>query len=57
MYWRNMRAKLNEIKCLDAGFVRLVDYMGGDLRSVNSARISFNKTKDSLEEKDANLIE
>lgn len=30
-----------EIKVLDKGFVRLVDYMGGDARIVQSARVSY----------------
>jgi thymidylate synthase (FAD) len=30
-----------EIPCLDKGFVRLVDYMGGDQRIVQSARVSY----------------
>ncbi len=32
-----------EIKCLDKGFVRLVDYMGGDQRIVQSARVSYGE--------------
>lgn len=30
-----------EFKCLNAGFVRLVDYMGGDESIVQSARVSY----------------
>lgn len=30
-----------EIPCLDKGFVRLVDYLGGDQRIVQSARVSY----------------
>lgn len=30
-----------EIKVLDKGFVRLVDYLGGDLRIVQAARVSY----------------
>src|SRR5690554_6536214 len=30
-----------EIKVLDKGFVRLVDYMGGDDRIVQAARVSY----------------
>lgn len=44
------------VDCLDGGFVRLVDYMGGDLSSVNAARISFNKHKFEMDDKDAKLI-
>ena len=32
-----------EIKVLDKGFVRLVDYMGGDARIVQSARVSYGE--------------
>jgi len=49
-------AQINkEIKCLDKGFVRLVDYMGGDDRIVQAARVSYgNGTKTKRE--DAGLI-
>ncbi|MBL8047151.1 MAG: FAD-dependent thymidylate synthase [Chthonomonas sp.] len=30
-----------ELRCLDKGFVRLVDYMGGDERIVQAARVSY----------------
>src|SRR6185369_11785397 len=30
-----------EYKCLNAGFVRLVDYMGGDASIVQAARVSY----------------
>jgi thymidylate synthase (FAD) len=33
----------NEFKCLNAGFVRLVDYMGGDESIVQAARVSYGK--------------
>lgn len=39
-----------------AGFVELVDHMGGDLAVVNSARVSFGKRKTTLDEKDEGLI-
>lgn len=32
-----------EIKCLDKGFVRLVDYMGDDSSIVQAARVSYGK--------------
>ena len=32
-----------EFKCLNAGFVRLVDYMGGDDSIVQAARVSYGK--------------
>src|SRR3954464_15575497 len=41
-----------EIKVLDKGFVRLVDYMGGDQRIVQSARVSYGAgTKTVREDK------
>lgn len=40
------------IPCLDKGFVRLVDYMGGDARIVQSARVSYGAgTKTVREDK------
>lgn len=44
------------IKVLDKGFVEFVDSMGNDLTIVNSARISFGKRKDKLDDKDIKLI-
>ena len=41
---------------LDKGYVRLVDVMGSDLTVVNSARVSYNKAKSELDEKDIRLI-
>jgi thymidylate synthase (FAD) len=38
------------------GRVDLVDYMGSDLTIVNSARVSFGKEKEELDEKDRKLI-
>jgi len=38
------------------GAVELVDHMGSDLTIVNSARVSFGKHKDELDEKDKKLI-
>jgi thymidylate synthase (FAD) len=43
------------IKTLDRGFVKLVDFMGGDLRAVNSARVTFGGESKG-EEKDKMLI-
>lgn len=41
-----------EIPVLDKGFVRLVDYMGGDARIVQSARVSYGEgTKTTREDK------
>jgi len=31
-----------EIKCLDKGYVKLVDYMGNDFKAVQAARVSYN---------------
>ena len=38
------------------GFVELVQHMGSDLTIVNSARVSFGKHKDELDNKDKKLI-
>jgi len=38
------------------GKVDLVDHMGSDLTIVNSARVSFGKSKEELDEKDERLI-
>ena len=38
------------------GFVEYVDHMGSDLTIVNSARVSFGKHKQELDEKDKKLI-
>lgn len=45
-----------EIKVLNKGFVRLVDYMGGDARIVQSARVSYGAGTKSVRE-DASLID
>lgn len=39
-----------EFKVLDKGFVRLVDYMGGDERVVQSARVSYGKGTKTVHE-------
>jgi thymidylate synthase (FAD) len=44
------------IKCLDNGYVRLVDSMGSDLSVVNSARVSYAKESFELNDKDIRLI-
>jgi len=36
--------------------IALVDYMGSDLSTVNSARVSFAKTKESMDYNDSKLI-
>ena len=40
----------------DIGKVEYVEHMGSDLSVVNSARVSFGKHKDILDEKDEKLI-
>jgi thymidylate synthase (FAD) len=44
-----------EFKCLNAGFVRLIDYMGGDESIVQAARVSYGKGTKS-EQEDRGLI-
>lgn len=44
------------IKCLDKGYVRLVDVMGSDLTVVNAARVSYAKESKELTERDVKLI-
>jgi thymidylate synthase (FAD) len=44
-----------EFKCLNAGFVRLIDYMGGDVSIVQAARVSYGKGTKTLRE-DRTLI-
>jgi thymidylate synthase (FAD) len=39
------------------GKVELIDYMGSDLTVVNSARVSFGKHKEELDDKDEKLID
>jgi thymidylate synthase (FAD) len=41
---------------LDKGFVTLIDHMGSDLTTCNSARISFGKRKESFDEQDEKLV-
>lgn len=43
-------------KILDKGYVELVDFMGGDLRVVNAARVSFNKESLGIDARDEKLI-
>jgi len=41
-----------KFKILDHGFVRLVDYMGGDQRIVQAARVSYGRgTKSKSQDK------
>lgn len=45
-----------QVDVLDHGFVRLVDYMGGDARIVEAARVSYGKGTKTMRE-DARLID
>lgn len=47
---------MTKINVLDYGFVELVDSMGSDLTVVNSARVSFGKRKEVMDESDEKLI-
>lgn len=44
------------IKCLNKGYVRLVDKMGDDLTVINAARVSFAKESYEMSERDERLI-
>lgn len=44
------------IHVLDHGFVRLLDYMGDDLKVANSARISFNRVSKVFSDRDEKLL-
>jgi thymidylate synthase (FAD) len=44
------------IPVLDHGFVRLDDAMASDLSVVNSARVSFGRRKEEMDEADAGLV-
>ena len=44
------------IAVLDHGFVRLDDAMASDLSVVNSARVSFGRRKEEMEESDEGLV-
>lgn len=45
-----------EIKVLDKGFIRLVDYMGGDARIVQTARVSYGEGTKTIRQ-DSGLID
>jgi|TARA_R110002020_G_scaffold168416_7_gene357185 thymidylate synthase (FAD) len=51
-----MKNKKIEIYDDGIGAVELVDFMGDDLTIVNAARVSFGRTKESLNAKDEKLI-
>ena len=44
------------IRCLDKGYVRLVDSLGNDLSIVNAARVSYAKESDGFSDKDDRLL-
>ena len=44
------------VAVLDHGFVRLDDAMAGDLSVVNSARVSFGRRKEEMDESDEGLV-
>lgn len=46
-----------KIDLLDHGFVELIDALGSDLTVVNSARVSFGKRKQVLDQADERLIQ
>ncbi len=50
-----MQNSNDTIQLLDKGFIRLVDFMGGDERAVSSARVSFGGSSKG-EERDRGLI-
>lgn len=51
-----MKGDESKIKVLDHGFIELLDSMGGDLRVVNAARVSFGKRKNVFDKADEKLI-
>lgn len=51
---RQMNVK--RVDVLDEGYVILQDSMGTDLTPANAARVSYNKKKDVMDEKDIKLI-
>lgn len=51
-----MKTKSIELYSDGIGRVELVDYMGTDLSVVNSARVSFGRTKKEVDSKDERLI-
>lgn len=47
---------MNKIDVLDKGYVILHETLGNDLTVVNAARVSYNKKKEQMNEKDERLI-
>lgn len=49
-------SEIEIVKCLDNGYVRLVNTMGSDLTVANAARVSYAKESYELNDKDIKLI-
>lgn len=52
----NLNEDKEIIKCLDNGYVRLVNTLGSDLTVANAARVSYAKESFELTDKDVKLI-
>ena len=52
-----VKRRTKKRKVLDAGFVELIDFMGGDLQVVNSARQSYGKKQKKPRPEDVQFIE
>lgn len=47
----------NHVKVLDGqGWVGLIDHLGSEITAANAARVSFGKMKDTMDDKDVQLI-
>lgn len=47
----------NHVKVLDGqGWVGLIDHLGSEITAANAARVSFGKMKDTIDERDIQLI-
>lgn len=46
----------NVVKCLDHGYVELIDSMGSDLRIVNAAQASFDKTSQEFGKRERAIL-
>lgn len=47
---------MSKINVLDNGYVRLVDYMGDDLKPVNAAKVSYDKESFEMGEREEKLL-
>lgn len=47
---------MSRISVLDHGLVELIDHMGGDLRIVNAAQASFDKTSETYEHREERIL-